>query len=558
MPVSARLASPGRVARWAWTAALGGTAAIGFGWTHAVADPQPSAPSAPSRPSPPAQERRVDIDAYDVDGNTKLDEQTVESAVYPFLGPQRTRADVDAARQALERAYQSRGYQSVVVEIPPQSVTYGIVKLHVVEAPVGRLRVVGSRYFSPSAIKEQVPSLAQGNVPNFNDAQQQISDLNRSADRQVSPVLKPGTVPGTVDVDLHVKDTLPFHASVEINNDHGANTPPLRDVATARYDNLWQLGNTISMTYLSAPQDTAKSQVFAGSYLAPIWGSPWTVLMSGYVSNSNVNSLGGVNVLGNGYSLSSRAILTLPQLDEFSQSFSFGITFNHFLENVTLLQNAGCVSPAQGGSCVTISYWPVTASYTLSRATSESTSDVSLSLTVGTRGLGSQPAEVENNRAFATANFVHVNLESNDTEELGANFQLAAHFLGQVADQPLVPTEQFAAGGLTSVRGYLQSEAVGDDGILESLELRSPPSKILSAYVENWRFYVFGDSAVAWVVDALPDQQSVFRLVSTGAGSRFSLLDHTTGNIDVAFPLIDGPTTKAFKPVTSFSFKTEF
>jgi hemolysin activation/secretion protein len=548
MPVSAGKASPKRIGRVTRTAVLGVAALVCAAPARADAPP-------PASPSPPTQERHVDIDAYDVDGNTKLDQDTVEAAVYPYLGPQRTRQDVDAAREALQKAYQSRGYQSVVVEIPPQTVSDGIVNLHVVEAPVGRLRVVGSRYSLPSEIKEQVPALAQGNVPDFNEAQQQISALNHSADREVSPVLKPGKVPGTVDVDLNVKDTLPFHASAEINNDHSANTPPQRLVATARYDNLWQLDQTISATYLAAPRDVSKSQVFAGSYLAPVLGTPWTLLLSGYDSNSNVNSLGGASVLGNGYSLNGRAILSLPPLDDFTQSFSFGVNFNHFLENVTVLDNAACVPPP-GGSCVTIEYWPVTASYSLSRATSDSTSNFTFSVTAGTRGLGSGPAQFEDNRAYATGNFAHLNADLSHMQTLPWDFQVAVHFTAQVADQPLVPTEQFAAGGLTSVRGYLQSEAIGDDGVSESVELRSP--MLIDGYIHDWRFFVFGESATAWILAPLAGQQEEFRLASTGFGTRFQIFDHLSGDVDMAFPLLDGPTTKAFKAVTSFSFKTEF
>ena len=246
--------------------------------TPAPAAGQQAQPPAQVQPTPPAAPvRHVDIEAYDVDGNTILDEDTIDAAVDPFLGPDKMREDVDGARQALQRAYQAAGYQSVVVEIPPQNVTNGIVKLHVVEAPVGRVRVVNSRYYVPSEIRSHVPSLQEGSVPNFKDTQQEIADLNRLPGQQVTPVLKPGQVPGTVDVDLQVKDELPVHASVELNNDHSTGTEPLRTIATVRYDNLWQLGNSISATWLRAPQDVKSGQVFAGSYLAPIWGSPWSL-----------------------------------------------------------------------------------------------------------------------------------------------------------------------------------------------------------------------------------------------------------------------------------------
>ncbi len=545
--------------------------AVAVSYGSARADPAPSAAaSAPAAgQTPPSTERHVDIEAYDVDGNTKLDEETVESAVYPFLGPDKVREDVDGARQALQRAYQAAGYQSVVVEIPPQNVTNGIVKLHVVEAPIGRLRVVNSRYYLPSEIRSRVPSLQEGNVPNFGDTQQEVADLNRLPGQQVTPVLKPGKVPGTVDVDLQVKDELPVHASVELNNDHSTGTEPLRTAATIRYDNLWQLGNSFSATWLRAPQNVKSGQVFAGSYLAPIWGSPWSLLVSGYQSNSLVNTLGGTGVLGNGYSISAHGILTLPPLGEFGDTLNFGISFNHFLENVGFNPSGPCVSSAivgAGGTCATIEYAPIEATYQLSRGDKTSTTDLSVGITAGIRGFGSSPVEFNNTRADATGNFVHLNVDAMHTQFLGDDFQAAFHFAGQGSDQPLIPTEEFAIGGLTSVRGYLQSEAVGDNGVLGSIEFRSPSiGPWFGSFIDEWRFFGFADSGMDWVEDPLPavvkgqpNQKAAFHLYSVGLGTRIQLFTYLSGNVDVAVPLTSGPTTKAYQPVTSFSVKTEF
>jgi hemolysin activation/secretion protein len=552
-------ASVGRlVGKVAWALIWAALTALSARESRAGANPvQPSPPAAPVRSSTPASqqasprppERQVDIDAYDVDGNTKLDQESIETAVYPFLGPQRTRADVESARAALEHAYQDRGYQSVVVEIPPQTVTNGIVKLHVVEAPVGRLRVVGSHYYLPSTIKEQLPALAEGNVPNLQEAQTEINNLNRLPDRRVTPTLKPGTVPGTIDVDLHVTDNLPLHGSAEINNDHSPNTQALRALTTLHYDNLWQLGHSAAFTFLRAPQNVHSGQVFAGSYLAPIWDTQWSVLAYGYQSNSDVNTLGGTNVLGNGYTAGLHGVLQLPSFGDFGQSFNFGLDFKHFLEGVAL---------GTSGTIATVDYWPVAAVYNLQWLTPESQVDSSLTTVIGTRGLGSAPATFENNRAFARGNFVHLAADVTYTQHLPADTLGVVHFAGQIADQPLLSSEQFAAGGLTSVRGYLQSEAIGDDGLIESTELRSPSfARFVGPEVDDWRVYAFADLARVWIIGALPGQTDMFTLESIGAGMRVAALNHLLGIVDVALPLRSGPATPAKRPRITFSVKSE-
>src|SRR5262249_39474639 len=158
-----------------------------------------------------------DILEYVVDGNSVLKIPDVEEAVYPFLGEQRTAADVDMAREELQRAYASRGFQTVQITIPEQAVDSGIIHLQVVENPSGRLRLAGSLSHSLADIRQTAPSLAEGKVPNTAEVQNDIVALNRQPDMKVTPRLKPGLAPGTVDVDLEVEDKFPAHATLETN-----------------------------------------------------------------------------------------------------------------------------------------------------------------------------------------------------------------------------------------------------------------------------------------------------------------------------------------------------
>ncbi len=87
----------------------------------------------------------------------------------------------------------------------------------------------------------------------------------------------------------------------------------------------------------------------------------------------------------------------------------------------------------------------------------------------------------------------------------------------QIADSHLVTNEQFAAGGLTSVRGYLQSEGVGDDGVSGSFELRLPSiAPHLPGFVDELRMFGFVDAARVHVLRTLPEQTSDFKLLSIG------------------------------------------
>lgn len=110
-------------------------------------------------------------------GNTVLDAAAIEEAVYPFLGPQKTLDDIEGARDALQKIYQARGYQSVFVELPEQKVDDGIVYLQVSETKVGRVRGGCQALL---AGKFAMKYRGQGGaVPDFTTVQTQLAGLNR-------------------------------------------------------------------------------------------------------------------------------------------------------------------------------------------------------------------------------------------------------------------------------------------------------------------------------------------------------------------------------------------
>ncbi|MFC3653144.1 ShlB/FhaC/HecB family hemolysin secretion/activation protein [Dyella humi] len=498
-------------------------------------------------PAPSQAPSSFQVNEYLVRGNTLLQPVDIEGSMDPYLGPGRSMNDVHAARDALQKLYQSKGYQSVVVEIPPQQVKNGVVLLQVTENSIGRVRVEGAKYHSPQAIRDAVPSLTQGSVPNFNQVQKELTDLNRQPGRQVVPLLSPGSMPQTMDVTLKVDDTYPLHGSVEVNNDHSAYTPDLRTIANVRYDNLWQLGHTISATYIVAPADRHATEVYALSYLAPL-NTDWSLLGSAYKSNSNANTLGGTTVLGKGNAVSLQATKQLPVLGgDYTQMVSFGISRKHFEQNITL-----------GGQTLQapLTYYPLSASYTGQRTGDKSTTNFTLTGNFGWRGVGSSNQAFDNQRYNARDNFADLHLDFGYVRSFAGDFAVATRASAQASDQPLISSEQFAAGGMSTVRGYLSAEDTADNGAIASVELRTPSIHAwLGSFANDWRFHVFVDSARLMLIDPLAEQRGRFTLLSTGVGTSFTVFHVLNGDLEYAYPLRDGVQTRAHDGHLLFSVK---
>jgi hemolysin activation/secretion protein len=514
--------------------------------------PAPAAPAAPVA-NVQADTRQVTVTEYIVRGNSVLDQRTIEQTVTPFLGPKRTLKDIEDARDALLAVYNAKGYQSVYVDLPEQDVAGGVVFLVVNETKVGRVRVVGAQYNSPVEVRNQVPALREGAVPDFTQAQAELTALNRGGKRQVMPLVKQGAVPGTMDVDLKVDDSSPWQGSIGLNNDYSADTAHLRASASITNTNLFQMGHTASLSLLTSPQDTSQTRVWSGSYNAPLRGTDWALEASGYISNSSVATVGGTGVLGKGHTIGLKAIYTVPNTGIWWHSFTAGIDFKDTEQTLSL-----------GGfdSKVPIKYAPVTLAYAGFLQNERSSYGLNLSVVSGTRsilGYGDDRDTFDNNRVDALPSFIVLKGDTNATYNFENNMQASARLSGQLTDSPLVSGEQIAGGGLNSVRGYMQAEATGDFGLVGSFELRSKPLDYLkSAYVESWRAYAFVDAARLGLRDPLAEQDYKFSLASVGLGTSFKVTPAVDGRLDLGYPLLNGPRTRRHDAMLNFSLNASY
>ena len=253
-----------RPALLAWYGSLGcALAGMAPGIAHATAV-QPSS--------------TLDIEEFAVDGNAALPSEDVEQAVYPFLGPESNEGNIEHARQALEKLYHDKGYQGVrVVALDHVPDPDGVIHFRVLEIKLGRVRILGARFFLPSEIRKEMPAVHEGAEFNTIALSQELGVANSLPGRTVTPVPKPSRKPGEINLDLVVHDQLPVHASVEVDNAHARFSTPLRVTGTISYDNLFQRGQSLSVSYIASPQNQADSKVLVLNYRIPFIGTPYEI-----------------------------------------------------------------------------------------------------------------------------------------------------------------------------------------------------------------------------------------------------------------------------------------
>lgn len=512
--------------------------------------PGPVAVGAAPGAAPGAAEAEFPINEFRVLGNTALPVRAIEGAVYPFLGPHGTITRVRKASEALATAYHKAGLSTALVDIPEQSVDEGIVRLRVTEGRLQSLHISGARYYSEGHILAELSSLQPGNVVEFPRLQADLARVaNETAprDRQVTPVLKAGTEPGTVAIDLNVTDHLPVHGSLQVDDRYTADTTHTRLTGILSYDNLFQRFESLSLQYETAPEKPSQVQLWALTYLGRTSVPNLTWALYGIRSKSDVAAVGTLSVIGNGKIFGARLTQGWFPSSTWSTSLSAGVDYKDFAQDVN-------VDPATS-STTPIHYFVWSGQFTANRQGERLQSSGSLALNAALRDVGGNDAEFDFNRYGARSNFMYLRGSEALSYRMWRNSGMVLRLGFQYTDSPLVNNEQFSLGGFDSVRGYLETETLVDRAAEGSLELHAPQLAL------GWlraQLLTFFDVGAGMIVQPLPSQTSRFTLDSWGLGLQAALAGGFDGFLGWADPLRDGPRTERGDGRFLFSVKYGF
>lgn len=493
------------------------------------------------------QEVRFPLTTILVEGNTVLDQTKIDRLLEPLKGPNRRMKDVEQVRADVERLYHQAGYPTVLVNIPEQTIENGVVRLQVVEGHLYSIIVTGNEHYSWSNIRTKLPSLTPGTLIYEPTFVKELAAVNGNPDLNVTPLLKPGDVPGTVDLELKVKDRLPVHGKLEADNRGPITTPRNRVVAEIQHTNVFGNDEILTFNTVQTPQDWGAIQNYGGSFVYPvIWPNH---LLTVYASRSESNSIlagsaisvgggGNVAIAGNATIAGARYLFPIFPGREQTHQLSIGIDYKHLHKTEASFPDGGTavvLTPVQ--------YTPVSIGYTgfypdrfgLTKASFTAKGYVAGIIPGGHKedfaGDPNNPFGKPGNRKGSTGTFAVLQGGVGRSQPLPGDFMLDLSANGQWATQPLIPAEQFFAGGFDTVRGYVQFEAIGDHAIRGRVELTTP--EVLKVPVDRiWqrrrssdftlrlRFATFYDAAHIWVAQAPPGQTSRFRLEGVGFGIR--------------------------------------
>lgn len=483
-----------------------------------------------------------------VEGLSVYSKEDIHPLYESKIGQEISLADLYAIANEMTLKYRNDGFILTQVVVPPQTIDGGIAQLQVVEGFIDRVLIQGGDASDTELdrIESYANQISEGGALNISSMERQLLLINDLPGVSARSVISPSTTTqGAADL-LIIIERNPFDAQVGINN-HGS-----------RFLGPVQANGVVSVNSLLGQNE----KITAQAVLAPDAGLE---LASGFLQYEQPIGPYGTTINFGGAITETDPGFTLSQFDVegLSKSLFVGVKhpfirsrdknlfgrLNFDWRNVESKNN---VEPTRNDQIRALRAG-IRADF-LDRLLGVAVNSLDLEMSRGLDILGaSEKGDANMTRAAGDPQFTKFTAQIQRLQRVTNSVNILFSGRGQKSHDPLLSSEEFGLGGISTVRGYDPSEVVGDDGIAGKVELQwnNPTRKL--------QIFGFLDSGTVWNQDATNSAAKRNSLTSTGVGIRVDLPMNVDAEFIASQPLHrDISTQGEHDPQFFFSLNKKF
>ena len=500
------------------------------------------------KPEELKEEAQVLIKKISVEGVTLIKPKVIQKIASPYEGKELSLRDFQAVADQITDEYRGKGYVTSFAYIPPQRVEQNILRIAVIEGRVGQVKISGNKWFGTKLLSRYV-DMKRDDFFNYDLLRENVRRINERPDVNGRVVLSRGEAPGQTDIDLEVKDRLPWHATLGYNNYNSRFLKKNKYSMELRATNFLGLGDIASGEVQLG--EAGRYQLYSARYLLPVW-IPQLYAGAYYihVDQDLGHSLGNVHVTGKGDIWTSFLTYKLIDKENFSINLNPGFDYKHFLnkqdgvpsgkDELRILKlgfDFNFSDPLHGRNVVTHEF------------------DFGIPDFMGGMPRKSQSAS----RAGAESQFFRSVTNLARVQAMPFSTALLLKGAMQLTASSLPSSEQYQIGGYYTVRGYPVAEHSGDSGYQMSTEFHVPPyfipKNLMIPYTKQslydaLSFLAFFDWGYVSNNSPKAGEHKDDFLYSVGWGLRFNVNDRISVSFDLGIPL--GKRTSDGSDVTSY------
>jgi hemolysin activation/secretion protein len=419
--------------------------------------------SAPLPLAPKPGEVAITVRQFEVTGAQGLSVAQLNEALAPFLNRPLGFSGLQLAADAVVQAYAESGRLARAF-LPRQDIENGLVRIEVVEARIGQVRIEGSP-LQRIAAQRLIAPLTQLQKPGQPLDTHAIDRLLLLLDDlpgvSVAGRFEAGAVDGETDIVLSVSDESLWRGTFSIDNQGSSSMGMNRASATLEASSPLKIGDALNLTLL-------KSE--GNAYVRANWSAPLGVdgMRAGaHASRMDYQLIGDFASLdGHGSSGVLGLDMSYPFLrsNQANVNFLFGFEDKRFenysnaslqsrygVQTSTLSLNANRFDSLWGGGANSLGVSWVDGFVNLGDSPNQSTD-----------ALGAQ----------TQGNFQKMSINLARQQAISRTLSANVAWSFQTSSKNLDSSERFYLGGASGVRAYPSSEAGGSSGQMFNIELR--------------------------------------------------------------------------------------
>lgn len=490
-------------------------------------------------PAVPAYATETDfsVTSVEIRGNFMMAEEILQKVVKEHLGSGKTVQDLEKIQNAIFSAYKRAGYTlvSIVIAEPPDP--NGRLTVIVKEDILRSVKITGNKYLKDEQIRKALPALKTGQPINTMALDRQILVANENASRVLSVSLQTIDV-GIFDAIVTVKEGKIIANSLSLDNtgmgNKGDNTQdPLRLQYRFIHYGLGAMRNATGvLIYSWSPRNTVQQYLAYYQHPLSAWGNSWYAMAAYSNTKTGLSNSGyGVfNVAGSGQFYSLHYVHPLYRSLRTKVALDVGLEYRNSTDNTTIYN-------IDVGPDVNSLPFSISGIYSWQRNRDSVSATVSYVQNIPGGYLNNDDAYMGVS-PYASAHYQLWRGSMSYIHRFRKDWIFHTRVDWQYATQALIPDEQIGLGGVRSIRGFREREALGDKGIVASFELYTPP------VTPGLRLVVFYDVGQLWYYQL--DENSLFgnpsfscigptTLASAGIGLRWTINSWLSFNADYAY-----------------------
>ncbi len=491
---------------------------------------QTPSPSPPPPPDIPEIPEKIVIERFEFVGNTAFSDEELAKATEKLTGKPITFAELLQAEAIINEIYTDAGYVNSGAVIPAEQrfpKDRGVVKIEIVEGSIEDIQVTGTRRLNPGYIKSRL-AIATRTPLNRDRLLQalQILQLDPLIEN-ISAELAAGARPELSLLKVAVQEADSLEGEFFADNGRAPSVGSVRRGFRFNQGNLLGFGDQLRATYTN----TDGSNAYDISYTVPINPRNGTLQVTYGANNTEVLEppFDRLDILGDSYSF--ELSLRQPLFQTPAQEFALGLTLSQQQSKTSLLGLDFPISPGADEEGKT----RISALRFFQEWTTRNPKEVFAFRSQFSLGIDAFNATINNSPP--DSRFFSWRGQGQYVRLLAPDTLLVLRSDVQLATRTLVPLEQFAIGGLGSVRGYRQDLLLTDNGAFLSAEVQLPILRVpeVKGILQLTPFVDFG---VGWNSsgDAELDTNT---LLAAGLGLQWQMGDSLDLRFDWGIPLIE-------------------